>query len=317
MTVAAREPLSDDILLIDTELMRPHHAASYLLVEKGAAAFIEAGTARSVPNLLAALTESGVDRSDVRYVIVTHVHLDHAGGAGALLAHLPNAKLVVHPRGARHMIDPTKLIAGAMQVYGPEAFAAHYDTLVPVPAARILEATDNLVLDLQGRRLTFFDTPGHARHHVCVHDERSNTFFTGDTFGIAYRQLTTPRGPFIFPTTTPVQFDPRHMHTSIDRLLAQSPKAMHLTHYGRVDRPHELGPRLHSLIDQMAAVATQAPHGASRTAHIQEGVAAVMTDAYRALGGVMSEDLLRSELFIDVLLNAQGLEVWLDQKAPS
>ncbi len=313
MSDAQLESLPHDIHLIDTALMRPKHAASYLLVEGGEAAFIEAGTSLSVPTLLAAVKARALERRNVRYVIVTHVHLDHAGGAGALLRELPNAQLIVHPRGARHMIDPSKLIAGALVVYGAEAFRQHYDTMVPVPAHRVIEAPDGFAVELNGRRLSFFDTPGHARHHVCIFDDRSQTFFTGDTFGIAYRQLATPRGPFIFPTTTPVQFDPDALHQSIDRLLGLRPQAMHLTHYGRVEQPGDLGSRLHDLIDAFVALAKRAPATTAREAHIREGVAAIMVDAYRALGGTLSDKEIRSEVAIDAQLNAQGLVVWLDQ----
>src|SRR5690606_23693744 len=148
-----------------------------------------------------ALEAAGLTPADVDWLILTHVHLDHAGGAGELMACLPNARLVVHPRGARHMIDPSKLWAGALAVYGEEEMQRSYGTLRPIPAERVVEAPDGHVVELAGRALRCLDTPGHARHHNAIHDEPSGCVFTGDTFGLSYRELDSARGPFVIPTT--------------------------------------------------------------------------------------------------------------------
>ncbi|NTV11396.1 MAG: MBL fold metallo-hydrolase, partial [Zoogloea sp.] len=223
-------------------------AAVHLVVEKGRAAVVDTGSNASLPKVLAALAEKGVAPEAVDWVLITHIHLDHAGGAGSFMAAFPNAKLVVHPRGARHLAEPSKLFAGVAAVYGEERAKALYGELLPVPVERIVEANDGLELDLAGRTIRVFDTPGHARHHVCYFDAASRSFFTGDTFGLSYRELDVDGRPSIIPTSTPVQFDPAAMHASIDRMLAESPVAMYLTHFSRVEDVPRLAADLHRLI---------------------------------------------------------------------
>ena len=227
-------PLGHGIWAIDTGYQRPKFDAAYLIVEQGRAAFVDSGTSHSVPRLLDALDATGVSRDAVDWVIPTHVHLDHAGGVGALMEALPSARMVVHPRGARHLINPTVLLAGARAVYGEEEVQRAYGTVVPVEAARVLESADGMVIALADRPLKFLDTPGHARHHHCIWDERSRGFFAGDTFGLSYREFDTDAGIWLLPTTTPVQFDPVALRASVERLLAEQPACMYLTHYGRV-----------------------------------------------------------------------------------
>ena len=214
------------IHVIDTGFVRPRLDAAYLVVEKGRGAFIDCGVNHSVPHLLAALDGAGLAPKDVDWLILTHVHLDHGGGAGELLRHLPGARLVVHPRGARHMIDPSRLWAGASAVYGEAEMERNYGRLVPVPAERVVEAPDGHAVDLAGRRLICLDTPGHARHHNAIHDVASGWVFSGDTFGVSYREFDTAQGPFIIPTTSPIEFDPPVLHRSIDRLVALKPAAI-------------------------------------------------------------------------------------------
>lgn len=184
---------------IDTAFQRDHFDAAYLIVEQGRGAFVDCGTSHSVPRMLAALKEAGLSPAQVDWLLVTHVHLDHAGGAGALMAQLPNARLVVHPRGAPHMVDPAKLIAGATAVYGEAEMARSYGQIVPVPEQRVVVAEDGQRIDLAGRELLCIDTPGHAKHHLCVWDARSRCWFTGDTFGLSYRELDSDKGPSCCP----------------------------------------------------------------------------------------------------------------------
>ena len=228
------ETLNDGIHVIDTGFHRPRFDASYLIVEQGRAAFVDAGTNSSVPRLLAALEAAGVAREAVDHVIATHVHLDHAGGVGLLMQQLPNAQLVVHQRGARHLIDPSVLMEGARAVYGADEVARTYGEVVGVPAERVMQTEDGMVIGLADRLFTFIDTPGHARHHHCIWDERTQGFFTGDTFGLSYREFDTAQGAWLLPTTTPVQFEPDALRNSIERMLAFAPQCMYLTHYGRV-----------------------------------------------------------------------------------
>jgi glyoxylase-like metal-dependent hydrolase (beta-lactamase superfamily II) len=320
MTPATPQHHPHGIVTLDAEYLRPGLAAVHLIVEQGRAAIIDTGTNAAVPHVLAALAGLGVAPEAVDFVIVTHVHLDHAGAAGAFLAACPNAKLVVHPRGARHLIDPTKLVQGSIAVYGEAAFRELYGEIVPAPAARVIEADDGFALDFNGRRLEFIDTPGHARHHYCIHDLASNSLFTGDTFGISYREFDVAVGntlrPFIFPTTTPVQFEPEALHASIERLLARNADAAYLTHYGRVENLPALAPVLHALIDEYVAMALAAPgQGEARQAALMQAMGDVLMARLRAHGCTLDEAVCRELLANDVELNSQGLLVWLDREA--
>jgi glyoxylase-like metal-dependent hydrolase (beta-lactamase superfamily II) len=304
------------ITLIDAKYKRPGLAAFYLLVERGRAALIDTGTSHSVPDVLSVLRAKGLAPDAVDYVIPTHVHLDHAGGAGEMMRQFGNAKLVIHPRGARHMIDPAKLLAGATGVYGAAEVERHYGTVWPIPAERVVEAPDEFSVALAGRKLRFLDTPGHARHHLCVYDERIGTFFTGDTFGISYREFDTARGAFIFPTTTPVQFDPPALHASIDRLLRFKPRQLFLTHFGRVTEIERLARDMHELIDMYidSALAVKGT-GKERLRALIQDQRKLLTARARAHGCRLSDSEIEAVLYDDYELNAQGLAVWLDGRA--
>jgi glyoxylase-like metal-dependent hydrolase (beta-lactamase superfamily II) len=299
---------------IDTGFVRPQFDAAYLIVENGRGAFVDCGTNYAVPRMLAALKEAGLAPGDVDWLILTHVHLDHAGGAGELIAQLPNAKLVVHPRGARHMIDPSRLWAGASAVYGEAVMEETYGRLRPIPAERVVEAVDEYVIDLAGRPLICLDTPGHAKHHNTIYDSRANVCFTGDVFGLSYREFDKDGRPFIVPTTSPVQFDQKELHASIDRLVALKPAAMYLTHYGRVEDIDRLATDLHVQIDAMVELA----HAADKTPGRHEALKDLLTDLYlkraNAHGWSHDRQALVDIIGMDIELNAQGLEVWLDSQ---
>ncbi len=297
---------------IDTGFVRPQFDAAYLLVERGRAAFIDCGTNHAVPRLLAALDEAGLSHAAVDWLILTHVHLDHAGGAGELIARLPNARLLVHPRGARHMIDPAQLWAGASAVYGEAVMEQTYGRLRPIAAERVVEAADGHVVELAGRALRCLDTPGHARHHLCVFDPRASVCFTGDTFGLSYREFDGANGPFILPTTSPVQFDPLALHASIDRLIALRPTAMYLTHYGRVEDVVRLASDLHAQIDAMVALARAAAGQPDRHAALMASLTDLYAERAQAHGWTRGREALCQLLAMDIELNAQGLAIWLD-----
>ncbi len=308
------EDLGHGITMIDAQLYRQGQVSTYLVVEDERAAFVETGTAHSVPGLLQVLDLKGIPRENVDFVIPTHVHLDHAGGAGELLRHLPAARLVIHPRGARHMVDPARLNAGAAAVYGEAEMERLFGTVVPVVEDRVIQADDGFILDFNGRQLRFLDTPGHARHHFCVVDETGDGIFTGDTFGLSYREFDTDRGPFVLPTTTPVQFDPDALHTSVDRLVAEGLQYMYLTHYSRVDDLSRLQTDMHDLIDAFVALArNHAQDGPVRHEILYAEMMALLLGRLRDHGCPLPEDEMRRLLHPDVELNVQGLEVWLDK----
>lgn len=304
---------SHGIHTLDTGYVRPSFGAAYLVVEQGRAAFVDCGTNHSVPLLLQALAEAGLAPDAVDWLVLTHAHLDHAGGAGLLMQQLPKAKLVAHPRAAPHMVDPQRLVAGATAVYGEEEFARHYGQLVPVPEERVVVAGDGHVIDLAGRALRCLDTPGHARHHMCIWDERSRGWFAGDTFGLSYRQLDSAAGAFILPTSSPVQFEPEALQASIRRMLETAPQLMYLTHYGPVTEVRRLAADLHEQIDAMVSLAQACDGGPDRHRALVAALSEYYLERAQAHGVPMDDAGVLELLGMDIELNAQGLEIWLDR----
>jgi glyoxylase-like metal-dependent hydrolase (beta-lactamase superfamily II) len=307
------QDLGHGVFAIDTGFHRDQFDAAYLVQQDGRAAFIDTGTNLAVPRLLGALQALGLAPQVVDYVIPTHVHLDHAGGVGLLMQHLPQARVLVHPRGARHMADPAALWNGALAVYGPEEMARSYGELVPVPADRLDSTHDGMVVTLAGRPLQFADTPGHARHHHCLWDERSQSWFTGDTFGLSYREFDTAAGPWITPTTTPVQFEPEALRQSIERLLAKDPRQVYLTHYGRVGDVQRLGRQLLELLDEMVALGHAARLLPDRHEVLKQGLLDLLFASLQAHGCALPREQVAQLLAMDLELNAQGLAIWLDR----
>jgi len=310
--VASLTRLDHGITAVDTEYERPLHDASHLVVEHGRAAFIDTGVNRSVPLLLDALARLGLEPGDVDYVFLTHIHLDHAGGAGSLMRELPNAHAVLHPRGARHMVDPSRLVAGTEAVYGKAKAREAYGEIVPIPEARIRIANDGDRFELGGRPLQALHTEGHARHHYVLSDPASRGVFTGDSFGVSYRELDTANGEIVFPTTTPVHFDPEAAHAAVDRILSLHPERLYLTHYSQVAEPERLGLQMHAGIDAYVAIAVAHEGLPDRSERIRAGLRQYFEarlDEHGYDGGRAAVDAV---LGMDVELNAQGLEFWLD-----
>lgn len=305
------EPLSHGITLIDTGFQRPGFDASYLIVENGRAAFVDSGPNQAVPRLLAALSAQGLGTDAVDWVILTHVHLDHAGGAGWLMQHLPRARLVVHSRGARHMVDPSQMMAAVRSVYGDEAVQRDYGALVPVHPGRVNIVEDGSALPLAGRLLRFIDTPGHARHHHCIWDEASEGVFSGDTLGVAYPELRSETGHYGLPSTSPSQFDPEALRRSIARLLALRPRAAYLTHFGAITRVAEQADMVMRQADRMVQLARSLPNGADRGIRLREGLAQLYLTELEAAGVSLPPARAGEVLANDLELNAQGLEAWL------
>ncbi len=308
------QDLGDGIRAIDTGFHRPRFDAAYLIVEGGRAAFVDTGTNHAVPRLLQALAAEGLAPEAVDWVIATHVHLDHAGGVGLLMQHLPAATLVVHPRGARHLVDPSALVDGARAVYGEDELQRSYGTIVGVDAARVHATHDDSTVSLAGRTLRFLDTPGHARHHHCIWDERSRGFFTGDTFGLSYREFDSAKGPWLLPTTTPVQFEPGPLRASVRRLMSFDPARMYLTHYGPIGDVQRLGAGLIEQIDAMVALGESLRSHPDRHAALRQGLEAMYRAQVAAHGCALDGDAAVALLALDIELNAQGLGIWLDRR---
>lgn len=309
------QALGHGIFAIDTGFHRPGFDAAYLIVDDGRAAFFDTGTNFAVPRLLATLDAVGLPRSAVDFVIPSHVHLDHAGGAGALMQALPAARMLVHPRGLKHMVDPGALRQGALAVYGPEAMARDYGELVPVDAARADATADGQTVTLGGRTLEFAHTPGHALHHHCLWDGRSRSWFTGDTFGLSYREFDTARGAWMLVSSTPVQFDPPALAESVRRLLAKRPVSIQLTHFGRIGDVERAGPALLEAIDAMASIGRSTPGGEGRHERLRDALRAWYLRGAREHGCTLADEAIVDLLAMDIELNAQGIGVWLDRAA--
>lgn len=318
MTEATFEQIDDGIYCIDTGLYRPGHTAAYLLRSGDRLAFIDTGAATSVPRLLEVVGRLGLGPEAVRYVMPTHVHLDHAGGAGSLMAACPDATLVTHHKGVPHMIDPSKLQKGATAVYGEKEFQRLFGDLQPIAADRVIAADEGDRFQLGEREIRFVATPGHANHHGCLFDQTSRTLFTGDTFGLSYREFDSDVGPWVIATTTPVAFDPEAWQDSLDRMMALEPRAACPTHFGRLAEPRELVDGLRASIEahRQLALAEEAEGGeAGRDQRLRAAVDRLLVEGARRHQPAIPAERARELLQLDIDLNAQGLHVWLQRRA--
>ena len=304
------------ISAIDSGFVRPRLDAIHMVVEDGRAAFIDTGTNTSIPFVLEALRAKGLTPESVDYVMLTHIHLDHAGGASQMMKLFPNAKLTVHPRGARHMADPAKLWQATVDVYGLETALRNYGEIIPIPKERIIETPDGHTVALAGREFLFLDTPGHARHHVCIRDAKTGHFFVGDCFGLAYTELETDGKRYSFPTSSPSQFEPDLLHQTIDRVLSHHPEAIYLTHYAQVREVPRIAADVHRLIDAHVAMAkaiqASGARGEERHQRLKAGVRKLIADESVRQGWKLTPAALTEVFSVDDELNAQGLAIWLD-----
>ncbi|MCY0878287.1 MAG: MBL fold metallo-hydrolase [Firmicutes bacterium] len=302
---------ADEVYGIDLfEEGRPGRSSAYLIRGREPI-LVETGSANSQEALWSGLAELGVGPEDLRHVVVTHVHLDHAGGAGQTMARATKALLHCHPRAARHLADPRRLEAGARAVYG-ERLDAMFGPILPVAADRIVVHEDESALKTRDRILRFYDTPGHAKHHTCVVDEATRGIFSGDTIGIRYVPSYTG-WDFVygFPTTTPSDFDPEVMLETLDRLEALNLRAVYHTHYGVTEPAREafqFSRRGLRRIQQILPLLSDA---------------STYEEVAEALGRQVREDLASqghpgvdvAPLALDLMLNSQGILVYLQKRA--
>jgi len=292
---------------------QPRLAAAYFIVDRGRAAVIDTGSNASVPHILAALAGLNIAPEQVDWVILTHLHIDRAGGAGSLICALPHARVAVHPSGARHLADPAALWEKTVAIYGAEQTSRLYGQLTPLDERRIVATHDGMTLPLGERALRVFDAPGHTRHHIVIWDEVARAFFTGDAFGVSYREFDVGGRSFVFPSTAPGQFDPVAMMDSIERMLAHGPHQMFLAHYGRVAGVERLAGDLCRLIHAQVALA-RAARGSGIARHVQvlAGLDELVREECARQRWAVNEEISLNLLRPDLDLNAQGLGMWLD-----
>ena len=301
---------------IDCEPAIPRTVAAYLRVHGDEAAFIETNTQKTLPALQRALAHGGVPAEAVRWIVVTHVHLDHAGGASALLAICPNATILAHPRAARHLVDPARLVASATAVYGAEKFAQNYGTVAPAPKERVRALEDGETFALGSDTLRVHHTRGHANHHFVVEDPEMGAVFTGDSFGLVYPQLQH-MGPFALVSTSPTDFDPEAAHESVDRIAGFGAKQVYPTHFGPTPHIPEVAAQLHRWLDSSArwldaAAANGESYGANKEL-IERAMRAELSHRADELGLSLSKDDWRM-LAVDMDLNAQGIAYVADKR---
>ncbi len=302
------------IVAIDADYIRPQMAAVHLVHSDDEAMIVDTGTSLSIPAILSAIQAQGLESDQVKAVSLTHIHLDHAGGAGQLMQALPSAKLYVHPRGARHMIDPSKLIAGTMVVYGEKLYKKLYKEILPIAAERVIEVQDGESLSIGSRTFELIHTEGHARHHYCLIDADNGDAFTGDSFGVSYRETDTDKGPFIFPTTTPVHFDPEAAHASIERILSYGLQYVYLTHYSQRGQLQDCADQLHKDLEKYIELTKLSATQSDPQEHLEKRLYDYLSERLTKHGYHGDEKTAYQTIFPDVKLNAAGLLHWISSQ---
>ena len=292
------------VLQMDTLLGGWERVTAGYLLEGPAPVLVETGSQTSVPALLAALGDVGVGPDDLAAVVVTHIHLDHAGGVGDVARAFPSAAVRVHEKGARHLVDPTRLVASAGRVYG-DLLDRLYGRLAPTEADRVRVLGDGEEIAVgPARTLTAVDSPGHAKHHLALHDSESGLLFTGDAVGVRLPDVGVLR-----PATPPPDFDLDAAVTSLRRFAARRPTALALAHFGVVPAdPAELLDEAEAALRRWAEVAEAAWRRG-------DDVAAALTEAFGDdLAGADDAGRERVETLNGIHSNAAGLRRWLETR---
>ncbi|HYF47376.1 MAG TPA: MBL fold metallo-hydrolase [Acidimicrobiales bacterium] len=289
---------------VDTLLGGWERVTSGYVVDGDETALVETGSQSSVPALLTALEELGIGAGDLAHVVVTHIHLDHAGGVGDVARAFPNATVHVHEKGARHLVDPAKLVDSAAMVYG-DLLDSLYGRLTPTEAARVHVLEDGEELRLgPDRVLTTVDSPGHAKHHLALHDSVSGLLFVGDAVGVRL-----PDAGVLRPATPPPDFDLDQALTSIQKFAARRPTGIALAHYGLV-------PDAESVLDEATEILTRWAEVAEAAWREGRDIAAALDAAFGGdLHDVPEEHRETLETLNGIHSNAAGFRRWLDKRA--
>ena len=289
---------------IDTRLGGWEELNSVFLIEAPRPCLVETGPQLDSGKVLAALRELGIGPDDLAYIVLTHIHLDHGGGVGEIASSFPKATVVCHPRGLRHLADPTRLVAAAAQVYGA-GLDSLYGRMTPVPAERLQAAEDMGHISLGGgRQLTLVDSPGHAKHHIGILDESTGVLLVGDAVGVK-----VPGGGPLRPATPPDDFELDLAVGSLHRFAALAPAQLVLTHFGPAGEPLEVLAEAEETMSRWAQIAEQAFVEEPTVDHI---AAALMERAYRPAPEPARQPVV--DTLNGVPSNAAGLHGWLSRR---
>jgi glyoxylase-like metal-dependent hydrolase (beta-lactamase superfamily II) len=313
------EDVGNGFYVVETHyLNRTDYTACYLLEDRGELAVIETNTNHAVPFILGALEQLGFDRKQVKYVILTHIHLDHAGGAGELMRYLPDAHLVLHPRARKHIIDPEKLIKSVKVVYGEAKYRELYGEIVPVPKQRVKVAEDGDRFQVGGRELQMVHLRGHAKHHLVVLDQQTGAILSGDNFGIGYPRFDFGNFRLVFPSTSPTQFEPEMALATYGKIADLKPSRVLLTHYGVLDDTAGTYTQLKSWIEFSVDRVEKRYNEGYRENELARALEQDLWERFETLvtdargTGLTPED--REWLTLDAELNAQGLTHYIQQR---
>jgi glyoxylase-like metal-dependent hydrolase (beta-lactamase superfamily II) len=279
---------------------------------------IETNTNYAVPKILGALEKLGFEKKQVRYVIVTHIHLDHAGGAGELMQQLPDAQLLLHPRARKHMINPEKLIDSVKQVYGEKKYKELYGEIKAIPKERVKTLDHGDEFRLGSRTLQAFHHSGHAKHHMTLWDKKSASVFSGDNFGIGYPKMTFGTTRMLFPSTSPTQFEPEKALETYEHIIELEPARVLLTHYGPLEDVLSGYVQLRNWIQFSTAIAEQRYAEGLRETELENTLRDDIESRFNSeIKGARGTDMTREEkelLALDIDLNAQGLAFYIKKR---
>ncbi len=299
-----------NIFCFDANYIRNKFAAIHFINQNNKLLIVDTATNHSAKRFLNALHTMNIAPESVEWILLTHVHLDHAGGAGFLMRMCPNAQLAVHARGVRHMVNPEALWASVVSVYGKEEAEKQYGQLIPVDENRVVAVGEGEIISFQNRKLQIFDAPGHANHHIVIFDEESKSCFTGDAFGIAYPELTNEDGEFIFISSTPTQFEPVKFDITVKKIMEQKPQSCFLTHFSKIINIEKNGYELLKQLDEYVTISQQSRTCDSQQDQIREKLFELLYKKLEKTNLSISRREFGNLLSLDLSLNAQGLEYW-------
>ena len=307
--------LGNKVVLVDTGYVRPQFAAAYIISQRAPSgnrlAIIDPGTNFSVPRILATIKDLACDYGQVSYIILTHVHLEVSSGVGLLMQYCPNAKLIIHARGARHMINPSTLLSNTIAIYGENFVEKEFGKLLPVEAKNIIEVSDGFLINLAGRMLTVLETPGHSKEHIGIWDELTQGVFTGNAFGSSFREIDNALAPFIFPSTPPMTFEPKALRVSLKKIIALLPNCAYLTHFGRVESIPKIYLGILKTLDEVETLGKKLKFAKNRHEFLKEGLLNIYIETLRSHDCQLADSKIQQLLEFDIEQNAQGMGGWL------